>query len=84
MHLMVLGASRPTVAGGATYPAVGLNAPDGAGCFPTPENSPWDISAVTVSMHLMVLGASRRKKKEGRNKKGSSLNAPDGAGCFPT
>ena len=85
MHLMVLVASRPDEERVLQcLSRLGLNAPDGAGCFPTPENSPWDISAVTVSMHLMVLGASRRKKKEGRNKKGSSLNAPDGAGCFPT
>ena len=37
MHLMVLGASRQDVGGWVARPITGLNAPDGAGCFPTPR-----------------------------------------------
>ena len=37
MHLMVLGASRQTCATTSTWKALRLNAPDGAGCFPTPS-----------------------------------------------
>ena len=37
----------------------GLNAPDGAGCFPTLDSSPRSDFSPNVSMHLMVLGASR-------------------------
>ena len=35
MHLMVLGASRRCWGGAVGGRVVGLNAPDGAGCFPT-------------------------------------------------
>ena len=35
MHLMVLGASRPEEAGSSLTLKWRLNAPDGAGCFPT-------------------------------------------------
>ena len=37
MHLMVLGASRPGILRIGRPPSVGLNAPDGAGCFPTKQ-----------------------------------------------
>ena len=40
---------------------MGLNAPDGAGCFPTYDI--WkEVADEIVSMHLMVLGASRRRQ----------------------
>ena len=61
----------------------GLNAPDGAGRFPTS----WQVPrrpAGRVSMHLVVLGASRRCHRHYDNHRLYSLNAPDGAGCFPT
>ena len=41
------------------YRIAGLNAPDGAGCFPTIEKLWGDLLWSFVSMHLMVLGASR-------------------------
>ena len=37
----------------------GLNAPDGAGCFPTYDKDFKGKEKPNVSMHLMVLGASR-------------------------
>ena len=39
---------------------MGLNAPDGAGCFPTEKLESMLDNNTEVSMHLMVLGASRR------------------------
>ena len=58
MHLMVLGASRHGHLSSETLLSLSLNAPDGAGCFPTrhPRSS---LESFCVSMHLMVLGASR-------------------------
>ena len=58
MHLMVLGASRLTINIIFWATMLSLNAPDGAGCFPTPR-PPLGLSRRGVSMHLMVLGASR-------------------------
>ena len=39
-----------------------LNAPDGAGCFPTVEQMKSMMVDGGVSMHLMVLGASRPER----------------------
>ena len=84
MHLMVLGASRPRKREVATIVSVGLNAPDGAGCFPTPYTGKRLRTITIVSMHLMLLGASRLSETKARSLKLIGLNAPDGAGCFPT
>ena len=59
MHLMVLGASRLAAAGFAALHFASLNAPDGAGCFPTCDFGWSNNLYLCVSMHLMVLGASR-------------------------
>ena len=59
MHLMVLGASRLSDDLFATAKDLSLNAPDGAGCFPTYVVELRCRAAHLVSMHLMVLGASR-------------------------
>ena len=60
MHLMVLGASRHAIEDVAKWMAKSLNAPDGAGCFPTEKKDLRRSKKDYVSMHLMVLGASRR------------------------
>jgi len=60
MHLMVLGASRQEkIMSTTALTVVGLNAPDGAGCFPTVLMVRSYMLCTSVSMHLMVLGASR-------------------------
>ena len=62
---------------------LGLNAPSGAQCFPTPPGDPaWDF--VSVSMHLLVLSAFRRSSMRSVLLSPASLNAPSGAQCFPT
>ena len=84
MHLMVLGASRPSGLSSLQSRPLRLNAPDGAGCFPM--ESHWNSISLGegVSMHLMVLGASRLAAAGFAALHFASLNAPDGAGCFPT
>ena len=59
MHLMVLGASRHSKARKTRRRDSSLNAPDGAGCFPTIVEDLSSLIVCAVSMHLMVLGASR-------------------------
>ena len=61
-----------------------LNAPDGAGCFPTSSIRDSTRMRDQVSMHLMVLGASRQDAEMLSEDEHECLNAPDGAGCFPT
>ena len=61
MHLVVLGASRPRGGEADSLHLSRLNAPDGAGCFPT-QGAVWAIHVNKVSMHLVVLGASRPEK----------------------
>ena len=61
---MVLGASRLGDSNPTTGLPSGLNAPNGAGCFPTPRATPNEVMAAYVSMHLMVLGASRLPDKQ--------------------
>ena len=74
MHLMVLGASRHVGGHDRVLRVLRLNAPDGAGCFPTLHSlTPEDCRA--VSMHLMVLGASRLKDI------GASLSEEVGSQC---
>ena len=62
----------------------GLNAPDGAGCFPTPGPCPWGgrggpgLNAPDGAGCFPTLGGIMSVMFT------ISLNAPDGAGCFPT
>ena len=60
-----------------------LNAPSGAQCFPTGEESLRPPRSRRVSMHLLVLSAFRPKSSN-ITCSGRCLNAPSGAQCFPT
>ena len=60
MHLLVLGAFRPVRLTIEGHEVEGLNAPSGAGCFPTTTTDD-GIFQVSVLMHLLVLGAFRRR-----------------------
>ena len=64
MHLMVLGASRQNWSVPRRTHDRSLNAPDGAGCFPTVITINLFVVYGLVSMHLMVLGASRPWSEE--------------------
>ena len=84
MHLMVLGASRQSVDNSILAMSSRLNAPDGAGCFPTHKN--WEMLEIIIRLNAPdgagCFPTQDRVLPPGHAAEG--LNAPDGAGCFPT
>ena len=58
MHLVVLVLPDRHSSSPASCATECVNAPDGAGCFPTGRQHSRPAAAPSVSMHLMVLGAS--------------------------